>query len=131
LTPFVNLALPPEYASTLLLPFAVGPKKATEMLMLGEKVTAKAAAKMGLITATTSTGKALKTAKRTADKLASRAPAAIRLTKHLLTRSPEAPVARMHREGQLFAERLQSPEFKESVDAFFEKREPDYDKAGE
>ncbi|VAV92309.1 Enoyl-CoA hydratase [hydrothermal vent metagenome] len=126
LTPFVNLALPPEYASTLLLPFAVGPKKANEMLMLGEKVSAKAAAKMGLITATTDTGKALETANKTALKLAAKAPEAMRLTKQLLGMGPEAPVSRMNRESALFAERLQSAEFKESVAAFFEKRDPDY-----
>lgn len=128
LTPFVSLALPPEYASTLLLPFAIGPKKATEMLMLGEKVSAKAAAKMGLITATTATGSALKQAKKTARSIAAKAPEALRLTKQLLSMAPETPVARMHREGEMFATRLQSAEFKESVTAFFEKRAPDYSK---
>jgi enoyl-CoA hydratase/carnithine racemase len=126
LTPFVNLALLPEFASTLLLPFAVGPKKATEMLMLGEKFSAKAAAKMGLITDTTSTGGALVKAQKTAKKLAAKAPAAIRMTKKLLGTAPETPVARMRREGEQFAERLQSDELKESIAAFFEKRDPDY-----
>ncbi|PHR59851.1 MAG: enoyl-CoA hydratase [Robiginitomaculum sp.] len=128
LTPFVNLALPPEYASTLLLPFAVGPKKASEMLMLGEKVSAKAAAKMGLITAMTATGGALKQAQKTARNLAAKAPEALRLTKQLLSMGPETPIARMNREGEMFATRLQSAEFKESVTAFFEKRDPDYSK---
>lgn len=131
LTPFVNLALPPEYASTLLLPFAIGPKKATQMLMLGEKISAKSAAKMGLITAITDTGKALITAQQTAKKLATKAPEAIRLTKQLLRLGPEAPVQRMRREGELFATRLQSAEFKESVAAFFEKRIPDYSGAND
>ncbi|MBL4596127.1 MAG: enoyl-CoA hydratase [Robiginitomaculum sp.] len=126
--PFVNLALPPEYASTLMLPFAVGPKRATEILMLGEKITAKAAAEMGLITAVTDTGAALKLATQTANKLAAKAPTALRLTKQLLRAGPESPAQRMARENVLFGTRLQSAEFKESVAAFFEKRNPDYSK---
>ncbi len=130
-TPFVNLALPPEYASTLVLPFAVGPKKATEMLMLGEKVSAETAANTGLITAMTATGSALHTAQETAQKLAAKAPNALRLTKQLLRMPPESPVERMNREGELFASRLHSCEFRESVAAFFEKREPKYTDEGE
>ena len=126
LTPFVNLALPPEYASTLLLPQIVGQKKAVEMLMLGEKTSANAAVEMGLVTAVTKSGEALARANETAQKLAKKAPQAIRLTKKLLNMPPEAVVDRMNREGELFATSLHSAEFKESVTAFFEKRDPDY-----
>jgi len=126
LTPFVNLALPPEYASTLLLPRAIGPKKANEMLMLGEKMSANDAAKVGLITDVTVNGGALARAKQIAQKLAAKAPTAMVITKELLSLPPEMPVDRMNRESALFGPRLQSAEFKESVAAFFEKRDPDY-----
>jgi len=126
LTPFVNLALPPEYASTLLLPQVVGQKMAVEMLMLGEKLSAETAAKIGLITAATKPGEALARANETAQKLVKKAPEALQLTKELLNMPPETVVDRMNREGEYFATRLHSAEFKESVAAFFEKRDPDY-----
>jgi enoyl-CoA hydratase/carnithine racemase len=131
LTPFVNLALPPEYASTLLLPQMVGQKKAVEMLMLGEKTSAKAAVEMGLVTAVTKSGEALARANETAQKLTKKAPRAIRLTKKLLNMPPETVVDRMNREGELFATSLHSAEFKESVTAFFEKRDPNYSNCSE
>ncbi len=126
LTPFINLALPPEYASTLLLPRAIGDKKANEMLLLGQKISASEAAAIGLISDVTGTGSALKRAKEVASILAAKAPSAVRMTKQLLKDSPESAEDRMNRENALFAPRLQSEEFKESVTAFFEKRDPDY-----
>lgn len=126
--PFVNLALPPEFASTLLLPFAVGPKRASEILMLGEKIPAADAAAMGLINRVAPAGEARAMAQTMAAQVAAKAPEAMRLTKALLKAAPETPVARMVHESVLFQERLHSAEFKESVAAFFEKRAPDYSK---
>src|SRR2546423_6216161 len=47
-TPFVNLALVPEAASTLLMPMRVGYARAYEMFALGETVDAKTALELGI-----------------------------------------------------------------------------------
>src|SRR2546423_9170360 len=47
-TPFVNLALVPEAASTLLMPMRVGYARAYEMFALGEAVDAKTALSLGI-----------------------------------------------------------------------------------
>ena len=96
------------------------------MLLLGKKISASEAAAIGLISDVTGTGSALKRAKEVASILAAKAPSAVRMTKQLLKDSPESAEDRMNRENALFAPRLQSEEFKESVTAFFEKRDPDY-----
>lgn len=129
--PFVNLALPPEFASTLLLPFAVGPKRASEILMLGEKIPASDAKDMGLINRVVSAGEAREAAETMAATIAAKAPAAIRLTKDLLKRAPDTPVQRMVDESALFGAALHGDEFRESVAAFFEKRDPDYSRCGQ
>ena len=68
----------------------------------------------------------LSTARSLALEIAGKAPSALRLTKKLL-KSPSATVAeRMAEEGRDFATQLASPELKEAVTAFFEKRAPDF-----
>lgn len=46
---FVNIGLVPDFGATWLLPRLIGPARATEMLMLGEKVPAERAEQWGLI----------------------------------------------------------------------------------
>jgi enoyl-CoA hydratase/carnithine racemase len=55
----------------------------------------------------------------------------VRLTKELLKRATAQAVAeRMEEERRLFADRLASPEAKEAVTAFLEKRAPDFSRFG-
>src|SRR3954471_9854994 len=49
--PFVNLALVPEFASTLLLPRILGRHAAAELMLLGEPFTAQRAHELGIINA--------------------------------------------------------------------------------
>jgi enoyl-CoA hydratase/carnithine racemase len=49
--PFVDLGLVPEAASTLLLPRLTGHQKAAELMLLGERIGAEEAVRVGLVTA--------------------------------------------------------------------------------
>jgi enoyl-CoA hydratase/carnithine racemase len=49
--PFVDLGLVPEAASTLLLPRLTGHQKAAELMLLGERIPAAEALRIGLVTA--------------------------------------------------------------------------------
>ena len=127
-TPFTNLALVPEAASSLLLPRAIGTAKATEMLMLGSHLTAEEAERAGLVArilpGNNFRGQVLERARE----LAGKAPTAIMETKRLLRKNNQEIQNRMDEEGLLFAERLKTPEFMEVATAFFEKRPPDFSK---
>jgi enoyl-CoA hydratase/carnithine racemase len=126
--PFVNIAIVPEFASSLLLPRLVGQARAAELLLLGEMFTAARAHELGLINAVVEPDALLATAMGKAKALAAKAPAAVRHAKALL-RTPSGEIAaRVALENKGVAERLATAEFKEAATAFFEKRAPDFGK---
>jgi enoyl-CoA hydratase/carnithine racemase len=126
--PFVNLALVPEAGSSLLLPRLMGQRKAAELLMLGEMFSPETALECGLINAVCDDAALLETARGTARKLAAKAPEALRLTRELLKDAGGTANNRIDRELELFAERLASPEARETLQAVMEKRAPDFSK---
>jgi len=127
-TPFVNLALVPEAASSLLLPQRIGHARAAAMFMLGEALDAATAHGYGLVNAVLpSRGEAQAAAYKAAAALAAKAPSAIRETKRLM-RDAAAIAALMEKEGTLFARQVASPEAREAFTAFLEKRPADFSK---
>ena len=60
--------------------------------------------------------------------LAAKAPGAVRATKALMKRGEEPIAERMRAESVHFAAQLQSPELREAIKAFTEKRAPDFSK---
>lgn len=124
-TPFVNLALVPEAASSLLLPARIGHVRAFQMFALGEPVKAADALAWGLANTVVPRGALDTTADSVARRLAAQPLAAIMATKRLMR--PDAAVsAQMEREGVEFRNRLGSPEAKEAFSAFAERRSPNF-----
>jgi len=127
--PFVSLGLVPEAASSLLLPLAAGYRRAAELLMLGQPFGAERALEAGIVTEIVPKAELLERARATALGLAAQPAASVRLTKQLLKRQYAKAVAeQIEEESRHFAERLASPEAKEAMTAFFEKRKPDFTK---
>lgn len=126
--PFVNLALVPEFGSSLLLPRFVGVRKAQELLMTGEAFDAAAALAMGLVGAVVPADQVAARARDIALELATKPPAALRATKALLRGDQAAIEAAIAAEAGVFGQRLKSPELQEAVAAFFAKRPPDFSK---
>jgi len=126
-TPFVNLALVPEAASSLLLPARIGHVRAFAMFVLGEAVDARHAVDWGIANAAVPRAELRAKARAAAEAVAARPASATTITKSLM-RDPAALSARMELEGIHFAAQLKSAEAKEAFAAFAEKRPPDFSK---
>ena len=125
--PFVNLGLCPEAGSTLLLPMIMGHQRAAELLLLGEVFGAEKACAVGVVTAVCPDGEVLATARNRALQLAAQPAAAVRLAKKLLKRDYAVPLREtMAEEVKQFTTRLKSPEAAEALQAFMERRKPDF-----
>jgi len=127
-TPFTDLGVVPEAASSLLMPLVAGYQRAAEMLLAGKKIDAARACEFGFVNAVVDGAALEETALAAARDLAAKAPAAVCLTKRLMKGDRGAILARMSEEGAHFAERLKSAEFREAGMAFMQKRKPDFSK---
>jgi enoyl-CoA hydratase/carnithine racemase len=118
--PFTRLGLSPEGGSSLLLPQLAGAKRATEMLLLGERFSAHDAQSAGLLNTVVEDGTALATALHTAHKLTALPDESLRATKRLLT-DKDAVRRAIDREAAIFARRLQSPEAQSAISAVLDR----------
>lgn len=126
--PFINLALVPEAGSSLTLQRLAGYQKAAELLMLGEPFDAPTAVGIGLALKQVPSSELQAAAAELAGKLASKPPQTLRNMKRLMKRGEEPILDRIAAEGKAFSECLTSPEAREAMTAFFEKRAPDWSK---
>jgi enoyl-CoA hydratase/carnithine racemase len=127
-TPFVNLALVPEAASSILLPARIGHARAFAMFVLGEAVSGRQAADWGIANLALPRGEVRVRARAAAEAIAAKPPSAVVITKALM-RESERYLARIAEEGGHFTSQLKTPEAKEAFAAFAEKRAPDFAKA--
>jgi enoyl-CoA hydratase/carnithine racemase len=127
--PFVRLGLVPEAGSSLLLPAIAGYQRAAELLMLGQPFDAGKALAAGFVTEIVPEAELHTRARGAALELAAMPAASVRLTKRLMKASFARAVGeQIDAELREFKERLGSPEAKEAMTAFFEKRKPDFSK---
>jgi enoyl-CoA hydratase/carnithine racemase len=125
--PFVNLGLCPEAGSTLLLPRIMGHQRAAELLLLGETFNAVKACSLGIVTEVCPDSELLTTARNKGLQLAAQPAAAVRLAKNLLKRDYAVPLREtIAEEGRQFIVRLKSPEASEALQAFMQRRKPDF-----
>jgi enoyl-CoA hydratase/carnithine racemase len=127
--PFVALGLVPEFGSSWLLPRLMGHVRAAEKLLLGDPFTAAEAVELGLANAVLPPAEVVPHARRIAERFNALPPQAVRETKRLLRQPLTEPIERaMQAEASVFVERLRSPEAREALQAFLEKRKPDFSK---
>ena len=124
-TPFVNLALVPEAASSLLLPMRVGYARAYEMFALGETVGAKTALDLGIANRVVPLERLHAEAAAAAQRLAKLPAGSLAATKRLM-RNPDVLTAQIGAESECFDERLKTEEAREAFTAFAERRPPDF-----
>jgi len=125
--PFVALGLVPEFASSLVVPQLMGHRRAAEKLLLGDPFSAETAVECGIANAVLPAGEVVAHARRVAERFNALPPGAVSESKRLL-RAPQsaALLATIKTEGEVFGRRLLSPEAREAMGAFLEKRKPDF-----
>ena len=119
-----------DMGAAWMLPRIVGSGKASELLMTGDFMSAAEAHRAGLYNRVVPDGEALQAATELAEKLA-RGPAfALEITKDALNREASMDLASaLEAEAQIQAALMLHPDFRESYDAFVEKRDPHFSNA--
>ena len=123
---FIKMGLVPELASSHFLPQRVGFGRASELMLSGRMVGADEAAKLGLVDEIVAGDRLVEAAIEKARSFSANPDLQLRMIKELITQNcDETDLALVQqREVDKLAIAYKSPEHKEAVQAFLEKREP-------
>jgi enoyl-CoA hydratase/carnithine racemase len=125
--PFINLALVPEFGTSYSIPARIGYLRAAELIQLGHPFDARRAAELGLVTRVVPDQELLATATETAQKLAEKPAGALQACKRLMREPVRSELQKAATgENEEYSVRLRSPDTKEALTAFFEKRPPNF-----
>ncbi|MFT4184516.1 MAG: crotonase/enoyl-CoA hydratase family protein [Rhizobium sp.] len=120
-TPFVDLALVPEAASSLLAPRVMGHQRAFALLALGEGFSAADAKEAGLVWKVTAPDALEQETLSLAARLAAKPPQALRIARDLIKGSSDDVLARIDVEAGHFAAQLKSAEARAAFEAFMKR----------
>lgn len=122
---FSKIGLVPDSAGTFFLPRLIGFQKASALMMLGDKVSAKEAVQLGMIYKVFETETFEEEATKLVSKLSQMPTKALGLTKRLLNQSLVNTLdEQLAIESDLQIESAESEDYAEGVNAFIEKRKP-------
>jgi 2-(1,2-epoxy-1,2-dihydrophenyl)acetyl-CoA isomerase len=124
---FSKIGLVPDSAGTFFLPRLIGFQKASALMMLGDKVSAQDAEKLGMVYKVVSSENFSEEVKNIANTMANMPTKALGLTKRLLNNSMQNNLEeQLNLESKLQIEAAQSEDYAEGVDAFVNKRKPNF-----
>lgn len=125
--PFANLGLVTEAAACYLAPLALGPKQAAELLYSADWVDAERAVAYGIATRRVPDDELLATATERARQIAQWPISSLVEMKRMLKSFHVDKIAQARAlEGEAMQRLFGSPENKEAIQAFIERREPDF-----
>lgn len=125
--PEVGLGIIPGFAGTQRLSRLVGPGKAKELIYTTDMIKAGEAEKIGLVNKVVAPEELMNEAKAMAEKIASKAQAAIRYGKIAINKGFETDIdTGMTIENNLFSLCFATEDQKEGMGAFLEKRNPNF-----
>src|SRR5258707_6307591 len=121
-TPFINLGLVPEGASSLLMPRTMGHQRAFAMLVMGRTFTADDAHTAGFVNVVVSPGHTEAEARKVAREICALPAEAVAISRKLLKLPPEDMTRRIDQECHLFGERMRSAEAVAAFKPFFSRK---------
>lgn len=127
-TPFLDLGLVPEAASSLTAVLRMGHARAFELLCLGEPFNAERARDAGIVNAIVPADELENTAMKAAVRLTKKPRDALMAARLLMRGQMETFSAQIEEEAKVFQTCMKSAEAQEAFAAFFEKRPPDFAK---
>ncbi len=124
---FSKIGLVPDSAGTFFLPRLIGFQKASALMMLGDKVSAEEAEKLGMVYKVVSAENFSEEVNTIANTLANMPTKALGFTKRLLNNSLQNSLEeQLNLESKLQIESAQSEDYAEGVEAFVNKRKPNF-----
>lgn len=125
--PEVKLGLIPGFGGTQRLPRIVGPSKATELILTGEPIPATEALRIGLVNRVVPAAELMGQATELAGAIVERGALAVQAAIRAIQAGLEGlSGAGFAREAELFGELCATPDKKEGIAAFLEKRAPKF-----
>lgn len=124
--PEVNLGIIPGYGATQRLPRLVGLGRATEMILTGDRVSARRAHEIGLVNRVFADDALVEGTKELLNGILSKAPAAVGLALEAVLSSDIPLHEGLRHEATLFGQCCATEDFVEGVDAFLERRKPEF-----
>ncbi|MEX2081856.1 MAG: enoyl-CoA hydratase-related protein [Dehalococcoidia bacterium] len=126
-TVFIKRALAPDFGLSWFLPRIVGPQRAADLFFTGRMIGAEEALGYGLVARVVPHEKLMEETMELAGQIAKQPPMALSYTRRALQHSAISTLReQLEYEWGHQRQCLQSEEFKEGVQAFLEKREPDF-----
>jgi 2-oxoglutaroyl-CoA hydrolase len=125
--PEVTIGMIPGSGGTQRLARLVGLGRAKDLVMRGRRVGAQEALALGLVTEVVPAGELDDAVVRLSDELMRHSPLALAMAKRVLNQAYEGPLSQgLELEGLAYGLLQQTHDFHEGVEAFTEKREPEY-----
>ncbi len=124
---FPRVGLITELGSTYLLPRLIGTSRAAEMMLTGRQFAARECLEMGLVSRVAPADRLVAAARELAGEMLQCSPTALAYTRRALYQGLDGTMeTAMQFEGFAIERCYQSPEHREYVTAFVEKRKPDF-----
>jgi enoyl-CoA hydratase/carnithine racemase len=121
-TPFTDLAIVPEAASTLLLPRLAGQQRAFAMLAAGLPFSAEEAREAGIVFRIVGPDELENAVLAAAAEIAAKPPQAVRIARDLIRGDRQEIVARIDEEARHFKTQLKSAEARQAFEAFMARK---------
>ena len=125
--PEVGLGITPGFSGTQRLPRLVGKAKAMELILTGEMISAQEALRIGLVNQVTEPEQLMERAKELANKIQKNGPLSVKYAKAAISRGMQMDLdSAIALENELFAMCFATEDQKEGMEAFLQKREPEF-----